>query len=104
MTEMPDLTGLDRQRREWIEACAKERDELRATFDLRWKADMRAIERWQAAHDRPLVWPDHADLVVWLAERLDEVRAKADAVRTEQEAIDFLDWCRYSLIGEARRG
>lgn len=46
--------------------------ELRATFDLRWKADMRAIRRWQEAHpERGPVWPDHADLVVWLMEQHD---------------------------------
>lgn len=44
--------------------------ELEAVFDLRWRADMRAIKAWQAAHPgKELVWPDHADLVVWLMER-----------------------------------
>lgn len=42
------------------------------SFDLRWKADMRAIKRWQEAHPgNDLVWPDHADLCVWLMEQLD---------------------------------
>lgn len=46
--------------------------ELNAVFRLRWKADMRAIKRWQEADaGRELVWPDHADLVVWLLEQLD---------------------------------
>ena len=46
--------------------------ELQAGFDLRWAADMRAIKRWQAAHPgKDLVWPDHADLVVWLLEQLE---------------------------------
>lgn len=58
-----------------------ERDELRATFDMRWKADQRAIARWQAAapegEDRSKTWPDHADMVVWLLERLDEAEARA---------------------------
>ncbi len=54
-----------------------ERDELQATFDRRWKADMRAISRWQAAHPgKENIWPDHADLVVWLLEQLDKPRAK----------------------------
>src|SRR5690348_5000879 len=44
--------------------------DLQRTFDLRWDADMRAIKRWQAAHPgSDLVWPDHADMVVWLLER-----------------------------------
>jgi hypothetical protein len=47
--------------------------EMTATFNLRWEADMRAIKRWQAAYPgNELVWPDHADLVVWLMEQLAE--------------------------------
>ncbi|MDE1149693.1 MAG: hypothetical protein PW843_24340 [Azospirillaceae bacterium] len=52
-------------------AAADEAAELKATFDLRWKADMRAIARWQAATGKTLTWPDHADLCVWLMEQLD---------------------------------
>lgn len=55
-----------------------ERDlaEMRATFDLRWKADMRAIKRWQDAHPgKELVWPDHADLVVWLLRLYDKAES-----------------------------
>jgi hypothetical protein len=57
------------------EKCGQELDrvkELEFTFDLRWKADMRAIKIWQKKTGRKLVWPDHADLVVWLLEQLDE--------------------------------
>lgn len=51
------------------DAAVAERDELQQTFDLRWDANMRAIRRWQEAHPgNDLVWPDHADLVVWLLE------------------------------------
>jgi hypothetical protein len=47
--------------------------DLQATFDLRWKADTRAIKQWQAAHpDKPLVWPDHVDLVLWLTAQLEQ--------------------------------
>lgn len=42
-------------------------------FNLRWDADMRAIKRWQAETGRDLVWPDHADMVVWLLNKLDEI-------------------------------
>jgi hypothetical protein len=50
--------------------------DLRASFDLRWKADMRAIKRWQAVHPgKELVWPDHADMVVWLLGEVDRLRA-----------------------------
>jgi len=58
-----------------LDAAIAERDELRRTneglqltFDLRWKADQRAIKRWQDATGKKLTWPDHADLVVWLLE------------------------------------
>lgn len=55
------------QLREKLESAA----DLERSFDVRWKADMRAIKRWQAAHPgTDLVWPDHADLVVWLIEQL----------------------------------
>jgi hypothetical protein len=61
------------------EAIAIEATEHKASFDLRWKADMRAIEMWQKAHPgNDLVWPDHADLVVWLLERLGQ-KDPADA-------------------------
>lgn len=42
----------------------------RKSFDVRWEADQRAIKRWQEAHPgNDLVWPDHADMVVWLMEQ-----------------------------------
>jgi hypothetical protein len=51
--------------------------DLQASFDLRWKADMRAIKRWQEAHPgSELTWPDHADLCVWLMEQLELASAK----------------------------
>ena len=56
-----------------LDALEKEMAEHNASFDLRWKADMRAINRWQEAHPgNDLVWPDHTDLCVWLLEALDE--------------------------------
>ena len=45
-------------------------------FNLRWDADMRAIRMWQAETGRDLVWPDHADLVVWLLRKMDEAGVK----------------------------
>jgi hypothetical protein len=58
----------------------KDRDELQHTFDLRWKASMRAIKLWQKKTGRKLVWPDHCDMVVWLLEQLDEKRKLQKAV------------------------
>jgi len=53
---------------------------LQLAFDLRWKADRRAIKRWQAAHPgNDLTWPDHADMVVWLMEQISPDNANVDA-------------------------
>lgn len=50
-------------------------DERQASFDLRWKADMRAIKAWQAAHPgKERTWPDHADLCVWLMDEIERLR------------------------------
>lgn len=55
----------------------RERDELQEGFDLRWKADMRAIRQWQESNPgNDLVWPDHADLCVWLTARATAAEAK----------------------------
>lgn len=42
-------------------------------FDLCWKADMRAIKRWQAETGRDLTWPDHVELVIWLGQERDKL-------------------------------
>ena len=55
--------------------------ELQAVFDLRWKADMRAIKKWQETTGRELTWPDHADLVVYLMGRLEAAEAVIDVAR-----------------------
>lgn len=61
---------------ELLGSLRAEWDELNASFDLRWKADIRAIARWREAHPgNELVMPDHADLCVWLL-------AERDASRT----------------------
>jgi hypothetical protein len=44
-----------------VKEAIDERDDLQRIFDLEWKADQRAIKRWQAAHPgNDLVWPDRA--------------------------------------------
>lgn len=55
-----------------IERLQAELAEMNALFDLRWKADMRAIERWRAEQpaERKLRQPDHFDMVVWLMKEL----------------------------------
>lgn len=57
-----------------------ETEDYRAFFELRWDADLRAIKRWQDAHPGgELVWPDHADLVIWLLDRIERLEAVAEA-------------------------
>lgn len=59
--------------------CLNERvKELEASFDLRWKADMRAIKRWQKENpkERKLIWPDHVELIIWLLSELKKTERK----------------------------
>jgi hypothetical protein len=72
-------------------AATRIADELQRTFDLQWKADQRAIKRWQAAHPgSDLVWPDRADMVVWLMEQHDAMLAVHAACVTFVAADDAL--------------
>lgn len=68
-----------------LRAMLRERDELRASFDLRWKADMRAIRlrREQSQDDDNLTWPDHADLVVWLLAERDRLAADVERLLSD---------------------
>lgn len=88
-------------RRELIElrgqltAVTTERDDLQANFDLRWKADMRAIKMWQEAHPgNDLVWPDHADLCVWLLEERERLLKLMEKVLAHlpQDTVSVTLW------------
>lgn len=69
--------------------AADQIEEHDQSFDLRWKADMRAIKRWQEAHPgNDLTWPDHADLCVWLLEQL-------DARVTPEPPAELAKWLRH---------
>lgn len=47
--------------------------EFNSSFELRWEADRRAIKMWHAAHiDKTSIWPDQADLCIWLMDRVAE--------------------------------
>ena len=70
--------------------AAKERAEAalaehKHSFDLRWQADQRARALWRKDRpDRDMIWPDHADLCVWLLEQRDALAAKlAEAERLQ---------------------
>lgn len=70
-----------------LEAAAREVASLQNTFDLMWKADMRAIKLWQAATGRDHVWPDRAKTTLWLLERLDAAEAERDRLKEALEDI-----------------
>lgn len=78
-----------------IRALRDERNELQQIFDTRWAADMRAIEQWQKAHPgNDLVWPDHADLVVWLLGQIEAAhKALKPLSRIASDYIDARDNC-----------
>ena len=59
--------------------------EHEASFNLRHGADMRAIKRWQEATGKTQVWPDHADLCVWLMESTERLQAELNESQVEIE-------------------
>lgn len=69
------------------------------SFDLRWRADMRAIKRWQAAGPgRELTWPDHADLCVWLLGELDQAQQREESqARTLAIVLQIMEATRNRL-------
>jgi hypothetical protein len=54
-------------------AMGRERTELQAVFEAQWGAEMRAKQRWQIATGKEGTWPDRANLVVWLMERVEKL-------------------------------
>lgn len=66
-----------------IKAAAQTQEqlgELQQIFDLRFKADMRAIKVWQTATGKDMKLPDHADLCVWLLRQRDAALKLADEI------------------------
>lgn len=56
----------------------RERADLQATFALSFQAARLAIARWREATGSEHVWPDSANLMVWLMDRLVEVDAERE--------------------------
>lgn len=55
--------------------------EQQSSFELRWDADMRAIQQWQEATGKELQLPNHTDLCVWLMRQLDNAQAELARLR-----------------------
>lgn len=66
--------------------------ELQHYFEMRWKADRRAIALWrQADPTRELVMPDHADLCLWLLDNIEGSHAREEKLRSSiSEAEDHI--------------
>ena len=75
---------------------AEQAEELQATFDLQWKADMRAVERWrkEKPSERELQMPDRADMCFWLIGQVAELERTVDALRSQvkvaEEALELI--------------
>lgn len=59
-------------------------NELQLSLDLEWEAGQRAIKMWQAETGKELVWPDKADLCVWLMQQNEQLQA------TNQQLLEAL--------------
>lgn len=72
-------------------AIYKDMADMAAGLKLRWRADMRAIARWQAATGKVMTWPDCTDPCVWLMERLDAQDLSAGARVKSPGPMPFLE-------------
>ena len=75
---LPDLIAEIRRLR-------AENEELQASQDLQQAAYHRAKDRWQAATGRSDIWPDLADLCVWLMETTERLRAIVDQLPNKED-------------------
>lgn len=65
-------------------------NELNQLFDLQRAADHRAVARWRAAHpEKKHIWPDRADMVVWLMEQHDALTTERDEIRGRVERMEL---------------
>lgn len=62
-------------------------DEHEALFNMQWDADQRAIKMWHEAGGDELVWPDSADLTVWLLEQLRDANGEIEALKQDMESM-----------------
>jgi len=75
----------------------KELSDFQASFNLQWQAGQRAIKEWQRTHPgNDLVWPDQADLCVWLMEEVERLTKRCEEARRLVE-----DTLRYAIDHKA---
>jgi len=88
------IDGWDVAIREIAAKAMSEIESLEALFELRRSADHRAIAIWRRAlPDRELRLPDHADLCVWLLNKLEpQWMPIAEAPVPSREVLKFARW------------
>ena len=74
------------EKRVEIERLQADLDDTNRIFEMHWDCSMRAIRMWQAANPgNDLVWPDAADLLVWL---LDQHKNQRDEIARLRNALN----------------
>ena len=80
-------------------ASAELAKQLQQTFEIQWTADQRAIKMWQDAHPgNDHIWPDRCNMVVWLLNELDKLRAPKDKLVTvdgttfKASDVELMQW------------
>lgn len=92
-----DETSLDRLRRrvarepsdQLLAEALEDLEDHEFSFNLRWKADQRAIKRWHEAGGDELTRPDHADLCVWLMGQLSPTPGAPARSQGNERCDDF---------------
>lgn len=72
-----ELETMRQRAEELVNAERDKADELQATFDLQYKAEMRAVALWRSAgFGSELVLPDRTNLVMWLLSQVEVTEAR----------------------------
>lgn len=64
--------------------------ELQRSLDLQWQASQRAIKLWQQETGKDMVWPDKADLCVWLMQQNEQLRQHMAEAKAKIDAYELL--------------
>jgi len=94
-----EIEVMEREIKARLDALLAKLADLQQSATLQTAASDRAIKLWQAAHpDRSDVWPDQAQLLVWLLEQLDAMRAERDGLEARLRMANRL------FLGSDREG